>query len=40
MQVMARACGHNNLSKFNTKDIATWHKTMADLSGVKYSGLT
>ncbi len=39
MQVMARACGHNNLSKFNKKDLATWHKTMADLSGIAYSGL-
>jgi glutamate synthase domain-containing protein 2/CDGSH-type Zn-finger protein len=38
MQVMARACGHNHLSQFNKKDLATWHREMARLSGVKYSG--
>ena len=39
MQVMARACGHNDLSKFNNNDLATWHREMALLSGVAYSGL-
>ncbi len=39
MQVMARACGHNDLSKFNSNDLATWHREMALLSGVTYSGL-
>lgn len=38
MQVMSRACGHNDLHKFNKNDLATWHKEMAQLSGVKYSG--
>ncbi len=38
MQVMARACGHDNLSKFNKNDLATWHREMALLSGVVYSG--
>lgn len=38
MQVMARACGHNALQKFNKNDLATWHREMALLSGVKYSG--
>lgn len=38
MQVMARACGHDDLSKFNKNDLATWHREMALLSGVKYSG--
>ncbi|CAH1385142.1 glutamate synthase-related protein [Candidatus Nitrotoga sp. M5] len=38
MQVMARACGHNALSKFNINDLATWHREMALLSGVTYSG--
>ena len=38
MQVMARACGHDDLQKFNKNDLATWHKEMAELSGVKYSG--
>jgi len=39
MQVMARACGHDDLSNFNKNDLATWHRDMAFLSGVKYSGL-
>jgi glutamate synthase domain-containing protein 2 len=38
MQVMARACGHDSLSRFNKEDLATWHHEMAMLSGVKYSG--
>ena len=38
MQVMARACGHDDLSKFAKNDLATWHREMALLSGVKYSG--
>lgn len=38
MQVMARACGHDDLSKFTQNDLATWHREMALLSGVKYSG--
>lgn len=39
MQVMARACGHDSLHKFNKNDLATWHREMALLSGVHYSGL-
>ncbi|MDQ6956659.1 MAG: glutamate synthase-related protein [Mariprofundaceae bacterium] len=39
MKVMARACGHNHLNQFNTHDITTWKRDMADLSGVKYGGL-
>ena len=38
MQVMARACGHDALRKFNKEDLATWHREMASLSGVRYSG--
>lgn len=38
MQVMARACGHDDLSKLNKNDLATWNREMANLSGVKYSG--
>ena len=38
MQVMARACGHNDLNNFNSKDLSIWHRNMAFLSGVKYSG--
>jgi glutamate synthase domain-containing protein 2 len=39
MQVMSRACGHDALSRFNADDLATWHREMAILSGVRYSGL-
>ena len=39
MSVMARACGHDSLAKFNANDLATWHKGMASLSGVKYAGV-
>lgn len=39
MQVMARACGHDHLSKFNNDDLTTWKKDMAELSGVTYGGL-
>lgn len=40
MQVMARACGHSNLSDFNKDDLATWHREMAQLSGINYAGFT
>lgn len=39
MQVMARACGHDHLSKFNASDLTTWKREMADLSGVPFGGL-
>jgi len=38
MQVMTRACGHDSLNSFNSDDLATWHREMALLSGVKFSG--
>ena len=38
MQVMARACGHHHINQFNKDDLATWHREMAYLSGVKYGG--
>ena len=39
MQVMARACGHDHLSKFNAGDLTTWKKEMSDLTGVAYGGV-
>ena len=39
MQVMARACGHDHLSKFNAADLTTWKREMSDLSGVAFGGL-
>ena len=38
MQVMARACGHKHLNGFNRNDIASYHREMADLSGIEYAG--
>ena len=40
MQVMARACGHDQLSGFRKSDLATWKRDMADLSGVQFAGDT
>jgi glutamate synthase domain-containing protein 2 len=39
MQVMARACGHDHLSKFTLEDLTTWKREMAALSGVAYGGV-
>ena len=39
MQVMARACGHDHLGKFNKDDLVTWKKDMRDLTGVAYGGV-
>ncbi len=38
MKVMARACGHDALSKFNKDDLASWKREVAHCSGVSYSG--
>ena len=40
MKVLARACGHANLSDLNPNDLTTWKREMADLSGVRFSGVT
>lgn len=39
MQVLARACGHDDLSNFCMDDITTWKRDMADLSGARYAGV-
>lgn len=39
MQVMARACGHDHLSKFAIDDLTTWKRDIADLSGVAFGGI-
>jgi glutamate synthase domain-containing protein 2/CDGSH-type Zn-finger protein len=38
MQILARACGHANLSELSKRDITTWKREMADLSGVPFAG--
>ncbi len=40
MQVMARACGHDHLNKFNADDLTTWKKDMSEISGVAFGGPT
>ncbi len=39
MQVMARACGHDALSGFEPRDLTTFDRRMADLTGVAYGGV-
>ncbi|HEX5095894.1 MAG TPA: glutamate synthase-related protein [Acidimicrobiia bacterium] len=39
MQVLARACGHDHLSKFVLDDLTTFDRDMAALSGVEYGGV-
>ena len=39
MQVLARACGHSDLAQFTQRDITTWHREMADLSGIGFAGV-
>ncbi len=38
MKVMARACGHNHFNQFNSNDLTTWKKEMADLTRIQYAG--
>ena len=39
MRVMARACGHDHLSKFNLDDLTTWKRDMAEIAGVQFGGV-
>ena len=39
MQLLARACGHDKLSDMTLKDLTTWKKEMALLSGVQFGGI-
>jgi len=38
MQVMARACGHNHVNLFNSNDLTTFKKEMADLTQINFAG--
>ena len=38
--LMASAGGHDALREFMQVDLATWHRDMALLSGINYSGVT
>ncbi len=39
MTLLARACGHDHLNKFNINDLTTWKRDVAYLTGVKYAGV-
>ena len=39
MQVLARACGHDHLTSFELRDLTTWKKEMAELTGIKFAGV-
>jgi len=40
MRVLARACGHDHLGKFERNDLTTWNREIAYLTGVRYAGVT
>ena len=39
MVVLARACGHDDLQKFNVDDLTTWKREIAELAGVRFAGV-
>ena len=39
-KLLARACGHPRLADFSIADLTTWKREIADLTGVRYAGVT
>lgn len=39
IKVIARACGHSNISQFNKDDLSTFAQDMHKLTGIKYAGV-
>jgi glutamate synthase domain-containing protein 2 len=39
MKVLARACGHDHLSRFSQDDLTTWNRDMAALTGIRFAGV-
>ena len=39
MKVLARACGHDHLNKFNFNDLTTFDADMHKLAGIHYGGI-
>ncbi len=39
MKILARACGHDDFSKFNIEDLSTFNREMHHLTGIKYAGV-
>ncbi|MBO0322258.1 Rieske 2Fe-2S domain-containing protein [Muricauda sp. CAU 1633] len=40
IEVVARACGYDDISKFNQEDLTTFNWDMHKLTGIKYAGIT
>lgn len=40
IQVMARACGHDDLNQFNINDVTSWKKDVAELAGISFAGFS
>jgi len=40
MQVLARACGHSHLDQFSVRDLTSWKRNVADLTGVRFGGVS
>ena len=40
MQVMARACGYDDINKFNMKDLSTFDYDLHRLTNINYAGMT
>jgi glutamate synthase domain-containing protein 2 len=39
VKVVARACGHDDISKFNFNDLSTLDYEIHQLTGIRYAGL-
>ena len=39
VKLLSRACGHKNLNDFNSRDLTTWKKEMAELTGIRFAGV-
>ncbi len=39
IKVIARACGHDDVNKFNAEDLSTFNREMHYLTGIKYAGV-
>lgn len=37
--VRVEGCGHDSLSGFERRDLTTWEKDIADLTGIEYAGV-
>jgi hypothetical protein len=39
MKILTRACGHERLADFERRDLTTWKREIADLTGVRFTGI-